>query len=367
MLVVILGVLLVPLGVGSILVAERIDRLQDRRQNLETLADSGDRLTSLSTVRVATMEERLLDGALLALDLYDVDPALASMAAGFNFQAEATAATEQVDQLLAGLDPDLADAIDQERGRDTGVDDLLEFNGSYLAIESAVIDEQLGQQVRIDRAVAALEDSDELRQRLDSLEAAIDSHHRLSEMAASYLGLRLLTTSQTPELQVRHLHEHRYAYERARGELAGADRDRLDAEPGTAALIGMVDESLDVAALEGASALTIQVDRGAIEALVPIRSVFSDTKAATAAHREVVDSAADLLAESIADADATTRRQIRDSMVVLGLLGLATVLGLWLATSLIVTPLRRLVAGIGVLQDGRVDTDLEPSGVREIQ
>ena len=364
---VILGVLLAPLGVGSILAAERIGRLQDRRQNLEVLADSGSRLTSLSTIRVATMEERLLDGALLALRLYEVDPRLASLAAGFDFEAEAAATTDQVDRLLAGLRPELAQAIDRERGRQYEVDDLLAFNSGYLTIESAVVDEQLGQQVLLDRALSALEDSDELRGRLTTLEAAIESHHRVSELSAAYLGLLLLTTSLPPEQQVRHLHEHRFSYDQARARLAGDNRALLESDPATATLVTMVDDALAVAALDGVSALTIDVDQGAIESLVPIRSVFADTKASTEVHRQVVDSAAERLASSIAAADAEARGQIRTSVIVLGLLGLATLVGVWLAASLIVAPLRRLVAGIGHLQEGGVDRPLELTGVREVR
>lgn len=356
----------VPLAVSAVLVGDRIGELQQRRSTLEQLAEATSNVASLSTAQASLAEERILQGALAGMDRFGLEPSLVEMLIDVDIEAEAVRAQERFERELGEVDAALL-ADTRIAGRlASGLSDLQVLSDDYRAafdvVESWLVDER----ARVDQLTTILDGAEAVSVRQGDLTAATGASVSASRIVSNLFSL-LVVSDRTPASELNSLYSHRADFESQIEHLPEALRQRVETDPSMVAVQARVDAAIAIAARDGVDAAVLGVGDDLLAAIPSLGSYFVEARDVFELHRTIVDDARADLSEAVDAADAAARADIRTSFMVLVLLVIAAALAMWLAMSMIVAPLRRLVAGVQRLEAGLADTRVEPSGVREVR
>lgn len=360
-LIIVLYLAVIPLLVSLTLTGQRLLDLQQQREDLAAIKASGDRLAAIGSARALLSDERNGIGLIEVAGSAGFNVVEGPLLLGFDLQAELTEISSQTEELLEAVAPGLsAEAPYAERAgaEDLALDDL---NDLYRRIDADLArrgNEETARLWALTRSAAVVD----VDPAVDRLEAAVEAHWRLAQMASAYMSVLSPDVSLSPEADLTFLYDHRLRYDDLTAHI-GTD---ASSEPAVRTVLNSIDTTLATIGEDGLAA--VRLDPLAESELQPeaVSAVVS-FEAASAVHRDLTIANRNELAMAIDVADADAARAVRLSMALsLGMV-VASAAAVTLATSAVVQPLRRLAEGAGRLSDGEVGLYVNEGGVREVR
>ena len=329
-------------------------------------------LVNLTSVRTNILDERNWDMVASGLTDFGVTSEVALQFTGIDIDAELTSARSEVDRTVGIVgDAQLADAVQQIR---QSTDTLLERGEAYLVIESGVA-------IRADALITslmatsgAIRDDGVLVESLRVLEAATEARKATALQLTNYFA------STFPDPAEHGVEWAELAEQHVLGEQA-IGKVRSISSPGSAAhgALVVLDNSPEAQSFEAAIhervAATLR-DGSAGATVTPaalfanideIAAVFTNGATTGEVHLEIVNGAAADVKAATGQISANADGDQRRSLMLMGLLIVASLVFAGAVATFIVVPLRSLAWQARRMRDGRPAHQATKRGPREVR